>query len=110
LKEARVESQDKYNAFDNINSGVEFDPKKIEEQQQKLEAEYNKRDYLIHRVFAQNEEGQELLKYWMDSCIIKKPVLIKGESHDPYDIGIMQGIQDFVRGIYLTCKKVEGET
>ena len=71
------------------------------------EEKYNKRDYLIHRVFAQTEAGAELLQTWVDNVIIMKPVVVKGESHDPYDIGIAQGLQDFVRGLYLTCKKVE---
>jgi hypothetical protein len=104
-----MEDQLKFNPFDHLSSGVEFDPKKIEQQKKAMEAEYNKLDYMIHKVFAQTDEGKELLDYWMANCIIKRPVLVKGEQHDPYDIGISQGIQDFVRGIYLTCQKVEKE-
>lgn len=96
-----------YSAFDNIDSGVSFNPEEIERQQKEQQAEYEKRDYMIHKVFAQTEEGRELLQYWMEKCIISKPVAVKGEKHDLIDIGINLGIQDFVRGIHLTCKKVE---
>lgn len=104
-----MENQAQFNPFDHLSSGVEFDPKKIEQQKKEQEAEYNKLDYMIHKVFAQTEEGRELLEHWMENCIIMRPVLVKGEQHDQFDIGISQGIQDFVRGIYLTCKKVEKE-
>ena len=84
-----------------------FDTQGLIEQQQRLEAEYNKRDYLIHKVFEQTEEGKELLKMWINNVITRKPVIVKGGGQTPYDMGIAQGMQDFVRGILLTCEKVE---
>ena len=96
-----------HSPFDSINSGIEFDPVEQENIQKTLEAEYQRRDYMIHKVFAQTEAGRDLLQYWIESCIINKPVAIKGEQHDLIDVGINQGMQDFVRGIHLTCKKVE---
>lgn len=94
------------NAFDLLDSGIEFDPKQANAERLKMEAEYNKRDYMIHKVFSQTQDGVELLNYWMDKCIINTPVIRRGDSHDLLEIGINQGIQEFVRSIYLTCKKI----
>lgn len=96
------------NPFDAIISGLELDPDEIKKQQAKLQEEYNKRDYLIHKVFSQTEDGQELLKNWVDTCLIRTPSFQKGDDN-PYDIGMMEGIKTFVRNILLTCEKVEGD-
>ena len=95
------------NPFDNISSGIEFDPKKIKKQQDLLNEEYRKRDHLIHKVFAQNPDGKELLEHWIEKSLLRIPVVVKGAEHDPFDIGIVQGTHDFIRNILLTCEKVE---
>lgn len=97
------------NPFDILDSGIEFDQKQAEKERQKMEAEYNKRDYMIHKVFSQTQEGVDLLNYWMEKCIINTPVIRRGDSHDLIEIGINQGIQEFVRSIYLTCQKIDAK-
>ena len=67
--------------------------------------ERNKRkDVLIHKLFRQNPDGRELLDMWIKYGMTLHPVVRWGESHDPYDIGIEAGRQEFIRNIYLTCE------
>lgn len=89
------------NPFDEITI-----PEQDKTEEAKLKAAYEKRDQLIHAVFYQTDQGKELLKMWRESMELT-PVVRLGEKHDSFDIGIIQGTQDFVRNIFITCEKVE---
>lgn len=89
------------NFFDDLN------PVEIEDalkQQREAKAQGEKIDYLIHRVFSQNEDGRELLTIWRESLILN-PVVIEG--CDPASAGIKEGMNRFIRGIILTINRVE---
>lgn len=60
--------------------------------------------YLIHRVFKQTEDGQELLSRWreiMEMVAVVEPGLDLGE------IGAREGYNRFIRGIIRAIKQVE---
>ncbi len=92
-----------------LGGPVVFDPGAIEKQRLAQEAEYNRRDYLIHKVFSQNPDGKKLLNTWVENVLVlpRQPVCTGQQDQTPFDIGIRQGKQDFVRGILKTIKKVE---
>ena len=56
-------------------------------------------DYLIHKVFAQNEAGVELLGIWKESLIMT-PI-------QEHEYAVREGMNRFIRGILLTIKRVE---
>jgi len=63
-----------------------------------------RRDYLVHRLFEQNEDGKELLTIW------KEALMMTGLSSDvPVQIGIGEGKKQFIRNIILTIRRVENE-
>lgn len=64
----------------------------------------DKLDNLIHRTFAQNESGVELLSLWSDTLMMMPTA--QGNM-DSIQIGINEGIKQFIRNIILTVKKVE---
>lgn len=76
------------------------EPQWTEEQQKHFE----KLDYLIHKVFAQTEEGKELLEYWIEALLMS-PTAEPG--YDPLMIGLQEGKKTFIRSILLTIDKVE---
>jgi hypothetical protein len=69
-------------------------------------AEFNRRDELIHRVFAQSDSGRELLEVFKGQLM-----LTSGDSRgrDLYSLGVEEGIKTFMRNILLTVRKVENE-
>ena len=73
------------------------------EEQQKIG---NSLDYLIHKVFAQNESGVELLKLW-EKALILEPTARPGD--DLLTVGINEGTKNFIRNILITVNKVEQE-
>lgn len=94
------------NAFDELGSG--FDPVAEAKQQKEQEANYNKLDYLIHRVFKQSEAGAELLDIWVQNALIMAPTARAGD--DLLAIGLEEGKKEFIRKVLLTINKVEGDT
>ena len=94
--------QQEPNFYDDL--GEDFDPQHIEKMKRAGEAEGNKLDYLIHRVFAQSDEGVELLSIWRDSLIMA-PTAEGGM--DMVEIGTREGMKRMIRGIILTIKRVE---
>ena len=69
-------------------------------------AQFERLDYLYHRVFAENEEGKELLKVWVEALQITPSDI---EGSDLYALGKQEGIKTFIRNILLTVRKVENE-
>ena len=94
--------------FDEIQ-GLDFDAERMAKEKADREEMYNKRDYLIHRVFAQVPEGKELLDSWIKEVLINRPITREGELHDTLDLGMAIGRTNFIRDILLTCKKVEAD-
>ena len=93
------------NAFDELGTG--FDPIEEARQREELERKGNKRDYLIHQVFKQNEAGAELLSMWVQDALIMAPTARPGD--DLLAIGLEEGKKEFIRKVLLTIKKVEGD-
>jgi hypothetical protein len=91
------------NFFDELN------PINIEESikfQKHAEEKGKKLDYLIHKVFAQSDEGKELLEIWKESLIMSSTA---DEGQDMITIGINEGMKRFIRGVILTIRRVEGK-
>jgi hypothetical protein len=89
------------NAFDDLYS---FDPDEAKAQQAQREEKGKRLDYLIHKVFAQTEEGIELFSMWRESLIMT-PTAEAGM--DNIDIGIREGMKTFIRKIGITLNRVE---
>ena len=68
-------------------------------------AMWNKLDHLIHQVFEQNPQGQELLELWKDSLIMHPSVTA---SSTQFEAGIAEGKKEFIRNLILTIRTVEG--
>ena len=65
---------------------------------------FERLDYLIHKVFAQTEQGVELLEIWREHLLMSPAF----EGHEnPYQIGINEGRKSIIRNIILTIRKVE---
>lgn len=69
-------------------------------------AQFNKLDYLIHKTFAQTEDGRELLNLWEDALLLNSTAQ---PGDDLLSIGINEGQKTFIRNIILTIRKVENE-
>ncbi len=67
---------------------------------------FEKLDYLIHKTFAQTEEGKELLNIWIENLTMSSSA---NPGDDMLVIGIQEGIKTFIRNIILTIRKVENE-
>lgn len=67
-------------------------------------ASFEKRDNLIHRVFAETEAGQELLKLYVES-MLNTPA--DNEGTDLFSLGKEEGRKTFMRNIITTIRKVE---
>jgi hypothetical protein len=89
------------NFFDNLQ-GV-MDKEELEAYKRMQEAKSKKIDYLVHKVFAQSEDGKELLKVWERSLVINPTA---EEGMDRVSIGIREGMKRFVRNIILTVERV----
>ena len=93
---------DEYNFFDDLQSGC--DPAEALRQNQDGEAQANRLDYLIHKVFEQSAEGKELIGTW-EKALIMTPTVESGL--DMAEAGIREGQKRFIRGIILTVNRVE---
>ena len=90
-----------YNPFDELGF------QDLDEQKDALteqESKGNQIDYLIHKVFEQNEDGKELIDTWVDALLMT-PTARAGD--DMLTIGINEGVKQFIRNIKLTVDKVE---
>ena len=76
---------------------------KTAENDQKGSEKHQKIDYLIHRVFYQNEAGQELLEIWKQTTLMSCSA-IPGDQL--LDIGLAEGKKEFVRSIIKTIEGV----
>lgn len=63
-------------------------------------------DYLIHKTFEQLPEGRELLSLW-EHALIMQPTANPGD--DMLQIGINEGVKQFIRHIKLTVEKIESQ-
>lgn len=67
---------------------------------------WDKLDQLIHEVFEQNEKGKELIGVW-EKALIMSPTVTAHSTQ--FQAGIEEGKKEFIRNIYLTINKVQGE-
>ena len=74
--------------------------------QEKLQEEYKERDRIIHRVFEQNENGKKLLNQWVKAKLIDDTSVDVGVVLSERDIGMIIGVQNFIRKIVRTIEKV----
>ena len=81
------------NWFDNLNP---MDPEAAEKYLKDQESRGSSLSYLIHRVFKQTEDGQELLSRWRE---IVEMVAVVEPGLDLGEIGAREGYNRFIRGI-----------
>ena len=93
------------NSFDDISTG--YDPDAAAKQEQEAGAKHSRLDYLIHQTFEQSDSGRELLQLWTKDSLILTPSAIPGDTL--LEIGIKQGMQDFIRKLIITVEKVNNE-
>lgn len=74
------------------------------ELKREIESKYERLDYLIHKVFQQDEAGRELLAYWKEALVMNPSAL---GGMDSISIGIEEGKKQFIRHIILTIKRQE---
>ena len=94
--------KEEFNGFDDID--VNLNSEDNERLQKEVEAEANKMNYLVHRVFQQNEQGRELMALWKESLIVQPS--FEGHSTQ-FEAGLNEGEKRFVRNLILTINKVE---
>ena len=86
-----------------IDSFIDEGIKQAEQFNRGVEQERN----LIHRVFAQSEDGIALLAKWTEQMIMIPTV----EPHSTqFEAGINEGHKSFVRSIITQIERVETET
>lgn len=61
----------------------------------------------MHRIFAQTDDGRELLEVFKKSLMT-----ISGHTNgtEPYMLGLEEGRKDFIRKILLTIETIEKES
>lgn len=79
------------------------DPEEAKRYQEEIEASGNKLDYLIHKIFT-TDEGREYLEI-MKNSLMMTPTAQAGM--EPLEVGIHEGVKQFIRNIILTIDKVE---
>lgn len=79
------------------------EPEEAKRYQEEIRAKGEHLDNLIHRVFT-SEAGQEYLEI-MTKSLIMSPTAQAGM--DQLEIGIQEGVKQFIRNIILTIQKVE---
>lgn len=87
------------------NNPFEYQLEQIELESKKNEVLFEKLDKLIHKVFAQNQDGAELLALWKESLIMTPTVT---PNSTQFQAGIAEGNKEFIRNVYLTIQKMEG--
>jgi hypothetical protein len=82
------------------------DPEETKRIQAIEQERWNRIDQLIHRVFAQNEQGAELLATWKEALIMNPTVT---ENSTQFQAGINEGQKTFIRNIINTISMVGGD-
>jgi len=82
-----------------------IDPEELVRQKAADAELWNSLEQRIHKVFAQNDTGKELLEIWKEALIMNPTVTPHSTQ---FQAGIEEGKKEFIRNIYLTIKKVEG--
>ncbi len=76
-------------------------------QQEAFKTLVEKEAIRVHKVFAQNEDGRELLEHWKSSLMMLPSA---GPNSTQIEIGIAEGIKQFVRNIIIQTKQFEDAT
>lgn len=97
----KLQNQLEDNFFDKLGFQDAEETKRLLDEQK---VEGDKLDYLIHQTFAQNQSGAELLSLWSNTLMMMPTAQ---SNMDLIQIGINEGIKQFIRNIILTVKKVE---
>ena len=63
-------------------------------------------NYLLHRIFAQTEDGKKLLNKWKDQMIMIPTVQ---PHYSQFEAGIAEGFKSFVREIINQLEAVTSE-
>ncbi len=90
-------SNNEENFFDEL--GAEKTEKTV------ADARAEKLDHLIHKTFAQNPAGAELLETWTMTSLVMTPTA--DINMGLLEIGIREGRKSFIRDILLVIKRVE---
>jgi hypothetical protein len=75
-------------------------------QQKKNEELFLKNNYLLHKVFVQNEDGAKLLSKWRNSLMMT-PTL-DGQCSQ-FEAGLNEGEKRFIRNLITQSEAVEKE-
>lgn len=96
------EKRAEYNAFDNMG-GIP-DPEEVAKQAAVDRQNWDKMEYLIHKVFAQNEDGAALILQWKEALIMTPTVT---ENSTQFQAGMREGEKSFIRNILLTIENID---
>ncbi len=69
-------------------------------------AQFEKLDNLVHKVFQQSDAGRELLDIWSQAL---KMTPTAQPGYDQLMIGIEEGKKQFIRSLITTIRKVEDD-
>lgn len=93
-----------FNSFDELQ-GLD-DPDYVNQLEEEQKAFYKKLDYAIHKIFAQNEDGEFVLNHWKKTLMFTPTAT---ENADLVEIGMSEGMKSFIREILITIERVENE-
>ena len=91
-----------YNPFDDM--GGIADPKDVAKQAATDRERWERMDNLIHRVFAQTEDGAALILQWKEALIMTPTVT---ENSTQFQAGMREGEKSFIRKILLTIENID---
>jgi len=97
-----MSKQEEYNAFDNM-AGIP-DPADVALQAARDREKWDRMDYLIHKVFSQNEDGAALILQWKEALIMTPTVT---ENSTQFQAGMREGEKSFIRQILLTIENID---
>lgn len=91
-----------FNGFDNI--GGIADPEDVAKQAAVDREKWDRMEYLIHKVFSQNEDGAVLILQWKEALIMTPTVT---EQSTQFQAGMREGEKSFIRNILLTIENID---
>jgi hypothetical protein len=85
-----------------IDAFYEQGTRQIEKYNQLIEQEAIR----VHKVFAQTEDGQELLRFWREQLMMLPTAMPHSTA---YEVGIAEGFKEFIRNIIRQIGVIESQ-